>query len=89
LFKIASQLQRYIPSNKKKIKWGKGNIIQRICKHGIPWKSTSKKFVNPILNTWRLLCCVNLSEERRKGLVTFDQVEQKGTNTNYGIYHQK
>jgi hypothetical protein len=22
-------------------------------------------------------CCVNLSEERRKGLVTLDQVEQK------------
>lgn len=34
-------------------------------------------------------CCVNLSEERRKGLVTLNQVEQKGTNTNYGIYHQK
>jgi hypothetical protein len=30
-----------------------------------------------------------LSEERTKDLVTLDRVEQKGTNTNYGIYHQK
>lgn len=34
-------------------------------------------------------CYVNLSEERRKDLITLDRVEQKGTNTNYGIYHQK
>ncbi len=32
-------------------------------------------------------CYVNLSEKRRKGLVTLDRVEQQGTNTNYKIYH--